>query len=108
MIFIGAPGFVSANDINWFRVAANTALVADWLQTREVVASDYVYETNGLLGEQPSQAEVNRYFVASILLTNVIGELLPNNYGNYFYLTVAVVETSAVIEGYRVGVRVEF
>ena len=97
-----------ADDFNWYRVAANTTLVADWLQTRSLTASDDYYETNGLLGEQPTQASVNRYFAASILLTNIIGEVLPGDYDNYFYLTIAVVEARVITHNYAIGIRVEF
>ena len=100
--------FCANADTNWYQVAANTTLVADWLQTREIASYDYPDEENPILGERPSQAEVNRYFLASTVLTNVVGELLPKEYSDYFYLTVAVVETKVVLGNYAIGVRIKF
>lgn len=99
---------VSAADINWYRVAANTTLTIDWLQTREISRNDDFYETNRILGEQPSSSDVDKYFAASILLTNIIGEILPGKYGDYFYLTVAIIETKVVAKNYTLGIRIKF
>jgi len=95
-------------ETNWYRVAANTTLVADWLQTHEIAKNDNFYETNHILGKHPLSGAVNRYFISSILLTNIIGELLSDKYSDYFYISVAVVETKVVLDNYRVGVRIKF
>lgn len=95
-------------DINYFRVAANTTLVIDMLQTVEISKNDSFYETNDILGRYPDEREVYTYFAGVILLTNVIGEVLPDPYGDYFYLSVAVVQTNQIAENYMVGVRISF
>ena len=95
-------------EINWYQVSANTLLTADWLQTRYIAKDDDYYETNGILGEQPTDAEVNQYFITSLLLTNGIGYVLPDDMQDYFYLTVAVVEGVQVLDNYRIGIRFEF
>jgi hypothetical protein len=92
-------------ETNWYRVAANTTLVVDWLQTHEIAKNNNYYETNKILGKHPSTGDVNRYFMSSILLTNIIGELLPK-YSDYFYIAVAVVETKIILNNYVIGIRI--
>ena len=95
-------------EINWYQVSANTLLTADWLQTRNIAKDDDYFETNGILGEQPTVSEVNQYFAISLLLTNGIGYLLPEDIQDHFYLSVAVVEGAVVLNNYRIGIRFEF
>jgi len=95
-------------ETNWYRVAANTTLAIDWLQTHEIIKNDSFYETNKILGKYPSENELNKYFISSILLINIIGETLPKKYSDYFYITVAVVETKVTFNNYRFGVRIKF
>ena len=95
-------------DTNWYRIAANTALVADWAQTRYIASDDAYYEKNNYLGEYPTDNEVNKYFIAMLVLNNVIGELLPETQSNWFYATVAVAETAQVTLNYSIGIRMKF
>ena len=106
LFFIGAySAKCTAGDFNYYRLAANTTLAADWIQTREIARNPNYYETNPLLGKYPSQNDVNKYFIASIAITNVVGELLPPKLGNYFYFSVAAVETVQVTKNMRIGVQ---
>ena len=111
LLLIFTAGFYTAKaraDTNWFRVAANTAITADWLQTRHIAASPDYKENNKVLGKYPSDNDVNKYFIASLVLTNLIGELLPETQSNWFYATVAVVETAQVTLNYSIGIRMKF
>ena len=111
LIVLLCAGWYSAKataDTNWYRVAANTSLVADWAQTRYIAASADHFEKNPIMGRNPSDNDVNKYFITAIILNNVIGELLPPQWGNAFYIGVAVVQTHTVLRNYSLGVRFKF
>ena len=111
LVVLLCTGWYSAKataETNWYQVAANTALVADWAQTRYITDSDDFYEKNPILGHYPSDNDVNKYFITSLILTNLIGELLPETQSNWFYVTVAVVETAQVTLNYSIGIRMKF
>ena len=95
-------------DTNWYQVAANTALVADWAQTRYIAESPDFYETNRYLGKYPTDNEVNKYFITYLILNNVIGELLPEPWDKFFYLSVTTMEAGAVLSNARIGIRMKF
>jgi len=93
---------------NGHRVAANATLIVDWLQTHKIAGSNDFYETNPILGKYPSSGDVNRYFISTMLLTNIVGELLPCRYSDYFYISIAVVETKVILNNYSLGIRINF
>lgn len=95
-------------DTNWYRVAANTGLVVDMFQTVAIAKDPNRIEGNPILGEHPEVDDVYKYFLVSMLLMNVAGELLPKPYGDYLYLSVAVVQTTVISHNHRVGVRISF
>ena len=111
LIVLLGTGWYSAKataDTNWFQVAANTTLVADWAQTRYIAHSDDHFEKNPIMGRNPSDNDVNKYFITAIILNNVIGELLPPTYSKIFYASVTVVQTHVVLRNFSLGVRLRF
>ena len=94
---------------DWARVAMNTATVLDWAQTRAIARDGTHLEENPILGRDPSDAAVNRYFIAALLTYNVIGEsVIDDKYRTYFYAGVLAVHGQAVLHYYHIGVRFRF
>lgn len=101
--------YAEDSKINWYQVSANTLLVADWLQTRNITDDPAYSESNNMLGAYPTTNEVDRYFITSIVLVNVVGSyVLPDKYSDVFYLTVATIQGRQVLRNYQIGVRFEF
>ena len=92
-----------------YQFAANSLLVIDWLQTRDIADSDEFTEKNKILGKYPASNKVNKYFLTAIVLNNIIGEyLLPPPYRKYFYIGVISTQSVVVTRNYSAGVRFRF
>ena len=99
---------VIADDINWYRVTANSLLFVDMLQTVEISKNDKFEESNRALGKNPTEAEVYQYFIASTLLINVIGESLPDRYSDIFYISVSAIQINFINQNMNIGVKIRF
>jgi len=99
---------IKLDHVNWYQVSANSLLVADWIQTRQAIGSGRFEENNPILGKQPSDKDVDVYFVAALAITNIIGSILQDDVSDMFYLTVATVQGKQVFDNYQVGVRIKF
>ena len=97
----------SASADEW-RVAANTMLVLDWAQTREIAVNPAYYETNQSLGRNPTTNQVNRFFIKHIAITNLVGELLPSRYRNWWYAGKAAYQASFVVSNNQLGIGFRF
>ena len=82
--------------------------IIDWGQTLDIVDNHEYYETNPILGEYPTRAEVNRYFAYSLGLQLLITHLLPSRYRNYWLGCNIMVSGYYVQNNYRIGLRVNF
>lgn len=83
----------------------------DWAQTLSTVIKHperYPSETNRLLGEHPSRADVNVWFGLGIVMHALIAEALPSKYRAPFQYVSIGLEAGQVIRNYRIGVRIEF
>jgi len=59
------------------KVILATQLI-DWLQTRDIADNpDKFLEKNPILGDQPSEGDVNKYFIASALGNYLLTKALP-------------------------------
>ena len=103
-------GTASCGEWDAWRVSANTLIVADWAQTRYVAEHPDDYnEVNPILGEEPSTAEVNAYFLASLTATNLIGEyVMPKEHRQTWYGVVSVVQFTVVARNASLGVGFKF
>lgn len=95
-------------DTNWYQVAANGLTVMDWAQTRYIASSRRHEEHSPLLKRQPSKTQVDLYFAGGIVLMNVVGEWLPREWGDRFYIVAAGWEGGIVAHNVSVGVRMDF
>lgn len=81
----------------------------DWLQTRYIANHPEVYyETNPILGEQPSQEKVDSYFLSTALLHSWIAYSLPANYRKWFQYSTIVMETGYVGHNVSLGIGFQF
>lgn len=81
----------------------------DWSQTRYIAAHPQeLHETNQILGEHPSDAEVNRYFILAGLLHAGIAYALPVNARRGWQSITIVVEAGQIARNYNIGIRFEF
>ena len=101
------PG-ISHADTNWWRVSANTALIADMAQTVEIAKNPDYYETNWALNREPSVDEVYKFFLVKALLMNIAGANLPEKYRDYLYIAMTGLHTEAVLSNYAIGIRMRF
>ncbi len=86
----------------------NALLVADWSQTRDIVAQSASYhEVNPILGLHPSMGKVNGYFAASILATNLLAWKLGDK-GTYVYIGVGALEAGTVAHNAHIGLKMAF
>ena len=114
-LLVAAAGAAQAQAPAWTTLdyalagGAFTMMAVDWAQTRYAARHPSHYsERNPILGEQPSTAKVDQYFALASLLMAGATYLLPQQERRLFLGGVLVVETSAVVSNYRIGVKVDF
>jgi len=89
--------------------ATSTLNVIDWGQTLDIAdRPDKYYETNPILGEHPSRAEVNKYFACLMGTQILITHLLPSKYRKYWLSLNIAVSGYYVHNNYRIGLRVNY
>lgn len=82
-------------------------LIADWTQTRQIVKNPNYIEKNVILGERPSMAAVNTYFIGALIGNYFLADYLGEN--KMIYLsTVSVVQGVVVKQNREIGLRIGF
>jgi hypothetical protein len=88
---------------------AATMMALDWAQTRYASRYPSRYsERNPVMGEHPSTAKVDQYFAIASLLMAGVTYILPRTERRLFLSGVIVVETSAVVNNYQIGIKLDF
>lgn len=118
----------------WLLGGALGLIAVDWAQTRKLTYTTTTYATpacsdpetrnhplagpcpseqrrplteyNPLLGHQPSNAEINRYFMVALAGTAALSFALPKTYRRVFLWSVVAVESFVVINNDRIGLKV--
>ena len=86
-----------------------TALhVADWGQTLDIENHPGHYETNPILGRNPSRGEINTYFAGTLALHWLIARALPQKWRSHFQLGTIALEFGVVSDNYSAGIRFDF
>ena len=85
-----------------------TLHVVDWGQTRDIVQRDDIFETNPILGTDPTTSEVNRYFILTGLLHAGVSYALPSKYRKYWQNITIAVQATVVGRNAQLGLNVEF
>jgi hypothetical protein len=85
-------------------------LTIDWSQTRQIAkgftnprTGNRVIESNKLLGPLPSTQEVDRHFVAGVVLTGAVACLLPPEYRRPLLTGIGVVELGFILHNRKLG-----
>ena len=107
---------------------AQTLLLMDWAQTRDIVrhqatcgatdgasavdrarhCGEGYYETNPIIGEQPSMGRVNAYFATVMLGHYLIDRhLSPSNQDRFEWATI-VLEAAVVLHNHQIGLSIKF
>jgi hypothetical protein len=102
------PVIADDEDINWYRVTANSLMFVDMLQTVEISKKAQFTESNNILGPRPSEREVYQYFALLAVVNNLIGESLPSDYSDIFYSTASFIHLTAIHQNIQVGVKIKF
>lgn len=83
--------------------------VIDWGQTKNIVNNpDLYYEGNSFLGKHPSHAEVDRFFLVTIVGHGVVSYLLPRDYREVWQLVTVGMHIGNVKRNYDIGLKVDF
>lgn len=98
-------------------ITANALFIVDWAQTRYIADNPQTEDPNGyyergiaenFIGRHPTTGEVNKYFAASIILTNLTGYFMPPDYKKWFYFSVSAYEASYIYDNSEIGIRGQF
>lgn len=90
-------------------VALATLAAADWAQTRNIARHPARWhETNPLLGEHPSVAQVDRHFAVSALIGAAALHALPTRYRDWALNAGLVIEAGCVANNLRLGIGIRF
>ena len=90
-------------------VAAVSALVIDWGQTRDIVKRPHDYEErNPLLGKHPSMGRVNLICAGSIAATLLTADWLTSKNRKIFLGTITAIELTVIGHNKNIGLRVSF
>jgi hypothetical protein len=88
--------------------AVLTAGLIDYAQTRDIKNHPELYETNPLLGENPSDTRIRNYFIAAGLAHVGIAHLLPRPYRMPWQMGWLTLQVINMQNNHRLGLRLEF
>jgi len=104
-VFAGEP----LNEKEWRLEAAMLAAgLVDYGQTRDIRNHPGMYETNPLLGRNPSDARIRNYFLLAGTAHVAVTRLLPRAYRPYWQWSTLAVEVGVVAHNYHIGLRADF
>lgn len=108
-LFISTPAFAWSDGDTKREAVYLTLHTMDWLQTREIARNPARwYETNSILGEQPSIGRVNNYFALTGLAHILVSKALNPKYRKVFQYVTIGIEGGVVVHNYSIGIEVRF
>ena len=114
MVLVFLPLTAHAFD-SWDRtdkVLGGVYLVAtamDWRQTVYIAHHpDKYYEMNRILGEHPSEASVNQYFLASVAVKLTVAHILPSKWRKIWLGAMIGSSTALVVHNNSIGIKFEW
>lgn len=88
---------------------ALTTLLIDYKQTRDIANHPMRYETNRILGDNPSDARIRNYFIGAAVGHVLVAHALPNGMlRTAFQAGTVAVEMSVIGHNKRMGLRIKF
>lgn len=88
--------------------AVLTTFAIDYRQTLDIKNHPGMYETNPILGKNPTDRQVKQYFVGASLVTLAAVYLMPAEYRKYFIGGALVMQIYTVGNNKRLGLRATF
>lgn len=110
-LLVVSSSFAVASQEGRENTAAVVLLVADWVQTRNMAYNhDYqgelvYHENNPLLGEQPTKAGVDQYFLWSLGLYVALQKVLPDDWATVHRRLTITVEGGCVLNNWYIVYR---
>lgn len=90
-------------------IASEALLLADWLQTRQIVKNpDKYHETNRILGEHPSMGAVNLYFASWMVGNYLLADYAGEKYRTAYLTGVVGVQFIVVRNNALLGLKIAF
>jgi len=91
------------------REAVYAALILmDWRQTQDIARHPNIDESNEMLGEDPRNGKINRYFVAAGVLQLAIAYALPAEWRKVWQYAGIELELATVNQNRRIGLSLNF
>lgn len=91
-----------------FQLQYTVLHVIDWGQTRYISKHDEFYETNPLLGTNPSTEFVDVYFAVTLIGHTAVSYLLPAKWRRRWQAFTTVLETVVTANNQSLGISVGF
>lgn len=85
-----------------------TTIFLDYRQTKDIKNHPGFTEKNPILGRNPSDGKIDRYFAAAALGSVAVVYLLPDEYRWYFIGGVVAMQLNVIGHNKRVGVSFNF
>jgi hypothetical protein len=82
--------------------------IADWRQTLDIKNHPNAREGNPLLGTNPTDAQVNRYFISATATQYLIANALPEKWRDRWIAGGIGLEIAVVGRNYRLGMNAGF
>jgi hypothetical protein len=92
-------------------IASQLAIIADWSTTRYAARHNFptgTYETNIILGRQPSVAKVDLYCIGLLLTNHLIADAMPNELRGFYFTFRTVAHGAASIHNVQAGWQMRF
>lgn len=91
-----------------FQLQYTVLHVIDWGQTRYISKHDEFYETNPILGSNPSTEFVDIYFAVTLIGHTAVSYLLPAKWRRRWQAFTTVLETVVTANNQSIGISVGF
>ena len=112
MVFMMLPSLCYAGDWSTkdtaLEIVSEGLTLVDWRQTADIINHNGMVELNPILGKQPSEAAINAYFIAWLLLHPVISFNIPENHRTIWQSIYIGVELATVGSNFRGGLKMAF
>ena len=83
-------------------------VIADWRQTQDIARHPDMEEDNELLGERPTNGQINRYFIVANALQFAIAYYLPSDWRRSWQTVGIGFELAFVVNNKQAGLSISF
>ena len=102
------PVFAWDNADTQREVAWQLVNVMDWQTTLDIKNHPNLWETNPIMGRHPTDAQINLYMGGMAIAHYYISKRLKPKYRKYWQYLTIFGSTSAVVNNYGAGLRINF